>query len=187
MEKPPRDEAPTDLINAGTYVLEPSVLDRIAPGRKVSIEREVFPAMVADGTLYAMDGHTYWIDTGTPAKYLQSQMDLLRGERGEKVQGIAPSAQVDEGAIVARTVVGAGAHVAAGAEVRGSILLPGCEIGPGAVVERAIVGPGARVGAGARVEELAVLGDRAVVAPGLRVSGGSVGVDEHLTVESGGN
>ncbi|MGB3054689.1 MAG: hypothetical protein WBB52_07555, partial [Acidimicrobiales bacterium] len=67
------------------------------------------------------------------------------------------------------------------------ILLPGCEIGPGAVVERAIVGPGARVGAGARVEELAVLGDRAVVAPGLRVSGGSVGVDEHLTVESGGN
>ena len=187
VEKPPRDEAPTDLINAGTYVLEPSVLDRIAPDRKVSIEREVFPAMVADGTLFAMDGHTYWIDTGTPAKYLQSQIDLLRGERGDKVNGIHPDTVIDDGAIVARSVVGAGARIAAGAEVRGSILLPGCQIGAGAVVERAIVGPGARVGDRARVEELAVLGDRAVVDPGLRISGGSVGVDEHLTVESGGN
>jgi mannose-1-phosphate guanylyltransferase len=186
VEKPPRDEAPTDLINAGTYVLEPSVLGRIAGDRKVSIEREVFPAMVADGTLYAMDGHTYWIDTGTPAKYLQAQIDLLRGERGEKVQGVHPGARIDEGAIVARSVVGVGAHVAAGAEVRGSILLPGSSIGAHAVVERAIVGPGATVGERARVDDLAVLGDGAVVDPGLRVSGGSVGVDEHLTLESGG-
>jgi len=186
VEKPPRDEAPTDLINAGTYVLEPSVLGRIAGDRKVSIEREVFPAMVANGTLYAMDGHTYWIDTGTPAKYLQAQIDLLRGERGEKVQGVHPGARIDEGAIVARSVVGVGAHVAAGAEVRGSILLPGSSIGAHAVVERAIVGPGATVGERARVDDLAVLGDRAVVDPGLRVSGGSVGVDEHLTLESGG-
>lgn len=186
VEKPPRDEAPTDLINAGTYVLEASVLDRIAADRKVSIEREVFPAMVADGTLYAMDGHTYWIDTGTPAKYLQAQIDLLRGERGEKVQGVHPGARIEEGAIVARSVVGAGAHVAAGAEVRGSILLPGCSVGPHAVVERAIVGPGATIGEGARVDDLAVLGDRAVVDAGLRVSGGSVGVDEHLARESGG-
>ena len=186
VEKPPRDEAPTDLINAGTYVLEPSVLGRIAGDRKVSIEREVFPAMVADGTLYAMDGLTYWIDTGTPAKYLQAQIDLLRGERGEKVQGVHPGARIDEGAIVARSVVGVGAHVAAGAEVRGSILLPGSSIGAHAVVERAIVGPGATVGERARVDDLAVLGDRAVVDPGLRVSGGSVGVDEHLTLESGG-
>ena len=186
VEKPPRDEAPTDLINAGTYVLEPSVLGRIAGDRKVSIEREVFPAMVADGTLYAMDGHTYWIDTGTPAKYLQAQIDLLRGERGEKVQGVHPGARIDEGAIVARSVVGVGAHVAAGAEVRGSILLPGSSIGAHAVEERAIVGPGATVGERARVDDLAVLGDRAVVDPGLRVSGGSVGVDEHLTLESGG-
>lgn len=186
VEKPPRDEAPTDLINAGTYVLEPSVLGRIAGDRKVSIEREVFPAMVADGTLYAMDGHTYWIDTGTPAKYLQAQIDLLRGERGEKVQGVHPGARIDEGAIVARSVVGVGAHVAAGAEVRGSILLPSSSIGAHAVVERAIVGPGATVGERARVDDLAVLGDGAVVDPGLRVSGGSVGVDEHLTLESGG-
>jgi mannose-1-phosphate guanylyltransferase len=180
VEKPPRDEAPTDLINAGTYVFEPSVLDRIADGRKVSIEREVFPAMVADGVLYAMSGDTYWIDTGTPPKYLQAQMDLLRGLRGEKVDGVHPGAEVAPDAVVARSVVGEGAVIEAGAQVRGSVVMPGARIGSGAVVERAIVGRGAEVGAGARVDDVAVLGDRASVGAGLRVSGGIVGVDEHL-------
>lgn len=186
VEKPPRDEAPTDLINAGTYVLEASVLGRIASDRKVSIEREVFPAMVADGTLYAMDGHTYWIDTGTPAKYLQSQMDLLRGHRGEPVAGIHPHAVVHPTATVKRSVLGAGVEVDANAVIRGSVVLPGAKIGADAVVERAIVGTDAIVGAGARVDDLAVLGDRAVVGDRLRVSGGSVGVDEKLTLESPG-
>ncbi len=93
VEKPPPGEAPTDLINAGTYVLEPSVLDRIADGRPVSIEREIFPAMVADGSLFALDGETYWIDTGTPETYLQAQLDLIEGLRGEPVPAVAPSAR----------------------------------------------------------------------------------------------
>src|SRR5690349_21331540 len=64
VEKPPPGEAPTDLINAGTYVMEPSVIDRIPGGRRVSIERETFPAMVADGRLFARDdGGVYWLDT----------------------------------------------------------------------------------------------------------------------------
>ena len=67
IEKPPRDEAPTNLINAGTYVLEPSVIDRIEPDVQVNVERVTFPAIVADGALYAFDGDTYWIDAGTPA------------------------------------------------------------------------------------------------------------------------
>lgn len=180
VEKPPRDEAPTNLINAGTYVLEPSVLDRIVGHRKVSIERETFPAMVADGTLFAMSGETYWIDTGTPEKYLQAQIDLLRGTRGERANGVHPDAVVEPGAIVARSVLGAGVHVAAGAQVRGSVLLPGARVEEDAVVERAILGPRSTVGRGARVDDLAVLGDDAVVGAGLRVSGGSVGVGEHL-------
>ena len=75
--------APTNWINAGTYVLEPSVLDRIPTGRKVSIERETFPAMVADGTLYALQCDAYWVDAGTPATYLQVQLDLIDGSRGD--------------------------------------------------------------------------------------------------------
>ena len=184
VEKPPRDEAPTDLINAGTYVLEASVLDRIADGRKVSIEREVFPAMVADGALFAMSGDTYWIDTGTPSKYLQAQVDLLRGRRGERANGIHPTADIADGAIVARSVVGEGVVIEAGAVVRGSVVMAGAHVGARAVVERAIVGRCATVGADARVDDVAVLGDDASVGPGLRVSGGTVGVGEHLEVDS---
>ena len=164
-------------------MLEASVLQRIADGRKVSIEREVFPAMVADQALFALDGNTYWIDTGTPLKYLEAQLDLLRGVRGERVDGVHPEAVVAADASVADSVLGARAEVGAGAHVRASVLLPGARVGAGAVVERAILGADAAVGAGARVEDLAVLGDRATVADGLRVSGGSVGVEEHLAVE----
>jgi mannose-1-phosphate guanylyltransferase len=180
VEKPPREEAPTDLINAGTYVLEASVLDRIAGDRKVSIEREVFPAMVADGALFAMSGNTYWIDTGTPPKYLASQLDLIDGVRGPAPEGVHPDALVAEGASIERSVVGPGVEVGTGAKIRGSVILAGARIGAGAVIDGAIVGPDASVGAGAQVTELAVLGDRSTVGPDQAIAGGSLDVDEVL-------
>lgn len=186
VEKPPQDEAPTDLINAGTYVLEASVVDRIAEGRKVSIEREVFPAMVADGVLFATPGDTYWIDTGTPAKYLQAQMDLLRGVRGERANGIHPTAQIAADAEVLRSVIGRHAVIESGAQVRGSVVMAEACVRAGATVERAIIGRGAEVGREARVDDVAVLGDGSSVGPRLRVSGGTVGVGEHLAIEPSG-
>ena len=183
VEKPPREEAPTNLINAGTYVLESSVLDRIADGRKVSIEREVFPAMVADGTLYAQAGAAYWIDTGTPAKYLEAQMDLLRGVRGERRTSINETAQIAPDAEVLRTVVGPDVVVESGASVKGSVLMAGSRVCEGAEVVRAILGPRSVVGARARVDDVAVLGDDAVIGPDLRMSGGSVGIGEHLELD----
>ena len=79
VEKPPREEAPTNLINAGTYVLEPSVLDRIAAGRRVSIERETFPAMVGRrAALYALATDDYWLDAGRPDQYLPANLDVAR-------------------------------------------------------------------------------------------------------------
>ncbi|MGI8757556.1 MAG: sugar phosphate nucleotidyltransferase [Acidimicrobiales bacterium] len=180
VEKPTRAEAPTDLINAGTYVLEPSVLGRIAGDRKVSIEREVFPAMVADGVLYATNGDTYWIDTGTPVQYLRSHLDLLDGIRGPAPEGVHPGARIAPDATVTRSVVGDGAEVGPDAIVRDAVLLPGASVKRAGVVDRAIVGQDAVVGERARVEDLAVLGDRAVIGAYQRVSGGTVGVDEHL-------
>ena len=106
IEKPPRDEAPTNWINAGTYVLEPSVLARIPAGRKVSIERETFPAMVADGTLYALGDDCYWIDAGTPATYLEVQLDLLGSRRGTPEHGVHAEAVIDPTAQVVRSVIG---------------------------------------------------------------------------------
>lgn len=171
IEKPPPGEAPTSWINAGIYVLEPSVLDRIAPEGKVSIERETFPDMVADGRLYGAQSDAYWIDAGTPATYLQAQLDLVGGVRpGAVPDAVAPSASVDgtvEDAVVMRDVT---VHEAAVA--RGSVLLPGAVLEKGAAVDGSIVGPGAVVGEGASVTGLSVLGDGVRVEPGERLHGG---------------
>ncbi|HET6773017.1 MAG TPA: NDP-sugar synthase [Acidimicrobiales bacterium] len=166
VEKPEPGTAPTDLINAGTYVLESSVLDRIEPGRRVSVEREVFPAMVADRTLYALDGETYWIDTGTPQEYIQAQLDLTEGLRGEPLLAVDATAAIGPGAEVRRSVVGSDVTIAAGARVEGSVVLDGARLGAGAVVEGSIVGHGAKVGEGARVVGCSVVGDDEEVAPG---------------------
>ena len=151
IEKPAPGEAPTNRINAGTYVLEPSVLGRIDPGRRVSVERHVFPAMAAEGTLYAVASDAYWIDTGTPETYLRANLDLLDDPEG--------------------SVVADDAHVAPGATVVGSVVMAGASIGENALVENSIVGSGARVGASAEVVGLTVLGAGAVVADGERVDG----------------
>jgi mannose-1-phosphate guanylyltransferase len=166
VEKPEPGTAPTDLINAGTYVLESSVLDRIEPGRRVSVEREVFPAMVADRTLYALDGETYWIDTGTPQEYIQAQLDLTAGLRGEPLLAVDATAAIGPGAEVRRSVVGSDVTIAAGARVEGSVVLDGARLGAGTVVEGSIVGHGAKVGEGARVVGCSVVGDDEEVAPG---------------------
>ncbi|MBA2282422.1 MAG: NDP-sugar synthase [Acidimicrobiia bacterium] len=172
VEKPPPGEAPTDLINAGTYILEPSVLDRVEAGRRVSVEREVFPAMVADRTLFAHDdGGVYWIDTGTPAQYLDAMLDLVEGRRGYRPDAVSATATVDPSAVVERSVVMAGATVGAAAIVRNSALLPGASVADGATVEDSVVGPGAEIGSGAGVIGGSVLGDGVVVEAGTVVDG----------------
>jgi mannose-1-phosphate guanylyltransferase len=163
VEKPPVGEAPTNWINAGTYVLEPSVLQRIQTGRKVSIERETFPAIVADGGLWAVQSDAYWIDAGTPETYIQIQLDLLDGVRGPVVDGIAPDATVDPSALIERSVVMSGATVAANAVVRESIVCMNAVVGDGAVIEGSVVGSGAVVGAGSKLTAMTMLGEGAKV------------------------
>jgi mannose-1-phosphate guanylyltransferase len=169
IEKPPRDEAPTDRINAGTYVLEPSVIDRIEADVPVNVERVTFPAMVADRSLFAFDGDTYWIDAGTPESYLRANLDLLDGTRGAAEEGVHADASV-EGS-VAGSWIGAGATIAAGAQVTGSVVLPGAEVGDGAVVADSVIGPHAVVSPGARVTGGSVLGDAVTLEPGEVLDG----------------
>jgi mannose-1-phosphate guanylyltransferase len=169
IEKPPRDEAPTDLINAGTYVLEPSVLERIAPDVPVNVERVTFPAMVADGSLYAVDGDTYWIDAGVPTTYLAANLDLINGHRLPMEPGVHPDAEVD-GAVV-EAVVGAGARIGDGALVSTSVVFPGAVVAEGATVRDAIIGARASIGAGAVLEGGTVVGDDEVVPAGAELAG----------------
>lgn len=139
VEKPAPGTAPSNLINAGTYVFEPSVLARIPTGRKVSIERETFPAIVTDGGLFAWATDDYWIDTGRPETYRQANLDLIDGRRSFGVPMVEPGAEVDPGAEIRHSLVSVGARVAAGVLVEDSVVLPGAVIGPGATVRSSIV------------------------------------------------
>ncbi len=200
IEKPPRDEAPTNLINAGTYIFEPSVLDRIPPDIRVSVERETFPAMVEDGTLFAQGSEAYWLDTGTPDAYLRAHRDLILGRRAGPP---APGAELDPsigsgvwrigdvdvsdavvarsvlghgssvavGAVVEESVIGAGAVVEEGASVISSVLLPGARVASKATVEGSVIGPGAIVGQRCVIHGLSVVGAGAITASGTVIDG----------------
>lgn len=171
IEKPPADEAPCNWINAGTYVLEPSVLQRIPPGRRVSVEREVFPAMADSGTLFGFRSECYWVDTGTPETYLDVQLDLMDGVRGPARSSVDDAAEVHTGAVVRRSVIGPGAVVAEGARVCDSVVMAGSNIGEGAVVDGSLVGRDASIGSDAQVLGLSVVGHGAEVAVGERLDG----------------
>lgn len=169
IEKPPAGSAPTNWINAGTYVLEPEVLDLVPPGRRVSIEREVFPVLVERGELFGVRSDAYWIDAGTPAAYLQAQLDLMGGVRGEPESGVDPSAEVHPTADVVRSVLGPGSEVGEGSKVVESVVMAGAQVGPGSTLDRALVGPGAVIGEGCSVTELSVIGAGAQVPSGTRL------------------
>jgi mannose-1-phosphate guanylyltransferase len=171
IEKPPPGEAPTNLINAGTYVLEPSVLDRIPAQGRASIERETFPAMVADGCLYALATADYWLDAGRPELYRQANLDVLDGRRAAvKAEAVARGAVVEKTATVVHSLVGAGAVIEGGAAVEDSVVLPGARVGQGARVVDSILGEGSRVGDGACLTDV-VLGGGEVVEPGATLVG----------------
>ena len=163
VEKPLADTAPTNWINAGTYVLEAAVLDGIAKGHRVSIEREVFPQIAAAGGLWGVRSDAYWIDIGTPATYLQAQLDLISGVRGSAAPAISASAHIDPAALVERSVIMADAVVAAGAVVHDSIIMAGAKLAANARVEGSIVGTNAVVDHDARVVGMSLVGDGVLV------------------------
>ncbi len=135
VEKPPAEEAPSRWINAGMYVLDPSVLDLIPEDRPASIERETFPALVQKGLLYAVANDGFWIDAGTPAAYLDVQIALAGGTHIHPTAEIAPSARITNSVIMDH------AAVAAGARVEDSVLLPYSTVDADADINRAIISP----------------------------------------------
>lgn len=174
IEKPAAGTAPSNWINAGTYVLEPSVLERIPAGRKVSIERETFPGLVADRQLFAVQSDAYWIDAGTPEAYLQAHLDLLDGVRGEFAMAIHSDAKVDPDAKVSRSMVGPGAVIAAGTEIVDSVVMAGARVDVGSRIERSLIGSRASIGASSELTDLVVVGFDEDVPAGTSMRGGSL-------------
>ena len=168
VEKPAPGTAPSNQINGGTYVLEPSVLQRIPAGRKVSIERVTFPEVVAGGRLFAMATDDYWLDAGNPALYLQANLDLLDGTRHlHRCVGVHSGADVDATARVTHSIVADGVLVGAGATITDSVLLPGAVVDDHAAVANSVVM--GKVGERAKVTR-SVLGLHGQVAPGESIS-----------------
>jgi len=179
LEKPDPEDIATDEISAGAYVLESGVLDLIPEGRAVSIEREVFPRLVGRG-LYGRRLEGYWMDIGTPERYLQASWDILerRVETDVEAAGVEGAVLVEDGCEIAagakvgpRVVLGSGSRVAENAVVTGSVLDSGCVVGENASVRDAILAPAVDVGAGATVLAGAVIGEGATVAAGATVAG----------------
>jgi mannose-1-phosphate guanylyltransferase len=172
LEKPDPREIDTDEVSAGAYVVERSALGLI-PAGEVSIEREVFPRLVGQG-LYGRRLEGYWMDIGTPERYLQASWDILEGRVHTEHHGggpyigpgaeIAPDATVAERAVIRdRSVIGGGASVAA------SVLLDGCRVGAEAVITDSILAAEVEVGERATVTAGAVIGRGARVAAGVEL------------------
>ncbi|MGH2660170.1 MAG: sugar phosphate nucleotidyltransferase [Actinomycetota bacterium] len=174
----PTDPIPGD-VNAGTYVLEPSALEGLARGETISIERQIFPALIASGRpVYGFLTEGYWLDLGTPENYLRAHFDILEG----RVEGeprvpapfVADGAVIDLRAHLGRwVVVGAGAKVGPEAQVDDSVLHPGAVVEAGARVVGSILGGRCVVGAGATVTG-STLAEGARVARAASVKGARI-------------
>ena len=178
LEKPDSAEIDTDEVSAGAYVIERQVLDLIPAGRAVSIEREVFPRLVGQG-LYGRRLEGYWMDIGTPQRYLQATWDILDGTVETELAGdgdpyIAADAEIAADATVdRRAVIRSGSKVAGGAEISESVLLDDCLIGPGAHVSGSILAAGVQVGEGATIAPDCVIGEGARIEAGAMVEADS--------------
>jgi mannose-1-phosphate guanylyltransferase len=187
VEKPSPDQIDTRNISAGCYVLEHSVLEMLEPDRPASIERDVFPRLVGQG-LYGHVADGYWLDIGTPERYLEGTFDILEGAVYTEVQErvgehylyvavdvandgrVVPPALVEHGSQIAsdarvgaRVVLESGVMVGEGTVIESSVVLQGAEIGANCVLRGCIVGGGVRIGDNCHIEDNAVLGEGVTV------------------------
>ena len=197
VEKPSADQVDTRNISAGAYVLERSVLELLEPDQPASIERDVFPQLVGDG-LFGCVSESYWLDIGTPARYLEATFDILEGTVGtgvaermgagylcvehgvENAGRIIPSALVEHGCTIGdgariggRVVLGGGVSVGDGTSIERSVVLQGAEIGANCSLSGCIVAGGVRLGDHCVVEGMSVLGEGVTLGAGNVVSKGA--------------
>jgi mannose-1-phosphate guanylyltransferase len=198
LEKPSPDQIDTNLVNAGAYILERELLSGLAPaGTNISIERDVFPQLVGAG-LFGYEASGYWMDIGTPQRYLQATFDILEGRvdteigsrLGASQRRLANESTID-GELVAPVLAGARCAVQAGAVVGGRVvlgrrveigpdarvedaaLLDGVRVGARSTIRGAIIGPGVVIGDDCRIDEDVVLGADVTVGSGNVVAAGA--------------
>jgi mannose-1-phosphate guanylyltransferase len=195
-EKPAGVQANEEMISAGAYVLERSVVDLIPAGRPVSIEREIWPALIGNG-LYGYAASGYWLDIGSPQRYMQASFDIIQGQMttslaaglGSEHLSIDDSAKI-AGRVVAPALIGKGCELEPGVKAGGLVVLGrDVKVGEDAKLERVVVLDGAQIGARCVLRDC-VIAERARIGAHTEVSGGSViGADavigEHNVITRG--
>ncbi len=202
VEKPAPDQIDTPNISAGIYVLERSVLDLLEPDQPASIERDVFPRLVGAG-LYAYVGAGYWLDIGTPERYLEGTVATsVRQRMGEgfvcvepgagTAGRVIPSALIERDCSIAasariggRAVLESGVHVGDHTTIERAVVLRGSRIGANCTLRGCIVGAGVEIGDDTHVEGLAVLGEGVTIGAGNVVTNGAR-VFPGVTIPDGG-
>jgi mannose-1-phosphate guanylyltransferase len=185
VEKPAKGEAPSNLINAGAYVLSPEVFKYIPKGKAVSIEREVFPKLAEEGKLCGHCIEGLWMDIGKPQEYLETNriiLDSLAKDIKHKVTHafqIQNPVALDQGVLVGEksvigpyAILGKNVQVGANVQISNSVIFPEAKIDDGAVLNGAIVGEGAHIGKGVKLTKGCVIGDRAKVKDGVHLPDG---------------
>lgn len=190
LEKPRWDQVVADTINAGIYIIEPEVWEYVPVGREVSIERETYPLLLGKGIPvygYLTDG--YWLDIGTPEKYLRGHFDLLAREIDAGLAGreykrgiwLGEGVEIDSSAQVEGPVlIGNYAKIGPDVEIKGNVTVgANCEIEEGAVLDGCVVHDTCQVGPEASltkciVDRETVIEDGVDLGPGTMVAAGSV-------------
>lgn len=170
VEKPAtREEAPSNLANAGTYLLEPEVLDAIPAGKVVSIERETFPTLLAEGRkLHGLSFEGFWVDCGRPETYLRANEAVARAEGHHVLLGAGTS---NKGATLEDwAVVGGSCTLGTDVEVARSVLLDRVVVGNNVTIKDSIVGARVRIDDDAALVDC-VVGDDAHVEKGVLLKG----------------
>jgi mannose-1-phosphate guanylyltransferase len=184
VEKPKREAVTTNMINAGTYILDPDLLHYIPASQSYMFETGLFPLLLERGDpFYSFKSHGYWIDIGTPPKYMKVNSDLLTSEIATDFPGseyaknvwveegcnIHPNAQIDGPAVIGRNCI-----IEAQAHIKGpSVIGPGCSIGAGSLIEKSIVWHNVSIGKSAKLRNC-IVSDAVLIGEGCDIEAGCI-------------
>lgn len=191
LEKPSKGEITTNLINAGCYIIEPHLMKMVPEGKRYSFERELFPMVLDEGyKIYGYVSNSYWLDVGTPQKYLTAHYDVLEKKIDFKflykevmeniyigkdskyskdnfVSGpvvIGKGTRIEKGVkIMPLTVIGNGCTISEGTEISESIILNNCKIGEECLMKESIISNNVEVGKNVKIEDISVIGDNSII------------------------
>lgn len=176
IEKPAKGTAPTNLINAGIYVLSPEIFSYIPKEKHISMEREIFPKLVEEGKLYGHIINGLWMDIGKPEEYLEANRILLKTlDRKQKSKSrdefelkdpveIDESVTIDTKSVIGPyAIIGRNSTIGKNVCIKNSVILSDSRIDDGSSIDGAIIGEGAKIGRNVKISEGCIIGDQAKV------------------------